>query len=122
MLNDPANTAYGNLEQKEQGFYTNTILPIITLSEEKKRQVLLTKEEASKAYDMGDYFRIPADNRDLNYEKYLELGSPNISLSEEYNSCNTRILSVEEIKSKLLEIDFVRQELEKWRNSIGWNF
>ena len=81
---------------------------------EKKYEVLLTKEEASKAVDLGEYYRVPADNRDLNYEKYLEIGSHKISSSHEYNSDNTKILTIQEIKEKLLSLDEVRKELFEW--------
>ncbi len=78
---------------------------------EKMYEALLTKEEAAKAIDMGDYFRVPADNRDLNYGKYIENGNHKISVAEEYNSINTRILNVEEVKQKLIQLPFVREEL-----------
>ena len=92
----------------------NEIKVIGTRHGEKIYEVLLTKEEAAKAIDIGDFYRIPADNRDLNYGKYLEEGSPKITLTDEYNSNNTKILSVEEIKEKLLELNFVKDELRKW--------
>lgn len=93
---------------------TNEINIIGTRHGEKIYEVLLTKEEAAKAIDMGDFYRIPADNRDLNYGKYLEEGSPKITLTDEYNSNNTKNLSVEEIKEKLLTLHFVKDELRKW--------
>ncbi|MBO0600921.1 polysaccharide biosynthesis protein [Sporosarcina sp. E16_3] len=92
----------------------NEIKVIGTRHGEKIYEVLLTKEEAAKAIDMGDFYRIPADNRDLNYGKYLEEGSPKITLTNEYNSNNTKILSVEEIKEMLLNLNFVKDELRKW--------
>ena len=78
---------------------------------EKMYEVLLTKEEAAKAIDMGDFYRVPADCRNLNYEKYLDEGSHQISLTDEYNSQNTKILSVEEIKGILLNLSYIRDEL-----------
>jgi len=75
--------------------------------------VLLTKEEAAKAIDMSDFYRIPADNRDLNYGKYLEEGLPKITLSDEYNSNNTKILTVAEIKEILLKLPLLQEELQK---------
>ena len=92
----------------------NEINIIGTRHGEKIYEVLLTKEEAAKAIDMGDFYRIPADNRDLNYAKYLDEGSPKIMLTDEYNSSNTKILSVDEIKEKLLNLHFVKEELRKW--------
>lgn len=93
----------------------NPIQVIGTRHGEKNYEVLLTKEEASKAIDMGNFYRVPADNRDLNYEK-LEAGSTKITNSDEYNSSNTHILTIEEIKKRLLDLDFIRKELELWRN------
>lgn len=75
----------------------------------------MTKEEAAKSIDKGKFYRIPDDNRDLNYAKYLEDGSPKISLTDEYNSNNTQILSIDEIKEKLLTLDEVKAELLTWR-------
>lgn len=92
----------------------NEVKVIGTRHGEKMYEVLMTKEEAAKAIDMGEFYRIPADNRDLNYEKYLEKGSVRISRAEEYNSNNTNILGIEEIKEKLLKLEYIREELEKW--------
>ncbi|EJO2020314.1 polysaccharide biosynthesis protein [Vibrio vulnificus] len=83
---------------------------------EKLYEALLTKEEAAKAIDMGGFFRVPSDNRDLNYSKYLEDGSEKISLSDEYNSNNTKILNVREIEDKLLSLKYVQDELVKWNS------
>lgn len=106
----------GDLAQavKEIFHADNEIYTIGTRHGEKMYEVLLTKEEAAKAVDMGDFYRIPADNRDLNYEKYLEEGSTKITLSDEYNSNNTRILSVDEIKERLLQLDYIQDELKEW--------
>ncbi|MGE7930150.1 polysaccharide biosynthesis protein [Lysinibacillus xylanilyticus] len=92
----------------------NNIQIIGTRHGEKIYEVLLTKEEAAKAIDMGNFYRIPADNRDLNYGKYLDEGSPKITLTDEYNSTNTKILSVTEIKEKLLKLPLVQEELHNW--------
>lgn len=92
----------------------NEIKVIGTRHGEKMYEVLLTKEEAAKAVDKGDFYKVPADNRDLNYEKYLEEGSIEISLTDEYNSNNTKILSVQEIKEKLLQLDYIQEELKNW--------
>ena len=92
----------------------NEIKVIGTRHGEKMYEVLVTKEEAAKAIDKGDFYRVPADNRDLNYEKYLEEGSMEISLTDEYNSNNTKILSIHEIKEKLLQLDYIKEELETW--------
>ena len=92
----------------------NTIQIIGTRHGEKMYEVLCTKEEAAKAIDMGKFYRIPADNRDLNYGKYLEEGSPKITLTDEYNSNNTQRLSVADIIEKLLTLPLIQKELLHW--------
>lgn len=106
----------GDLAQalKELFNVDNEIKVIGTRHGEKMYEVLLTKEEAAKAIDRGDFYKVPADNRDLNYEKYLEEGSPKITLTDEYSSNNTNILSIEEIKERLLSIDEIKEELRVW--------
>lgn len=79
---------------------------------EKVYETLLTKEEFLKAEDMGNYYRVPADNRDLNYDKYYVSGNEKLSSIEEYTSHNTDILSVEEVKEKLLTLGIIREELK----------
>jgi len=110
----------GDLAQalKELFKVDNEIKIIGTRHGEKMYEVLLTKEEAAKAIDMGNFYRIPADNRDLNYEKYIKEGSTKITLAEEYNSNNTQILSVEEIKKRLLNLYYIKEELHKWNGGI----
>ena len=92
----------------------NEIKVIGTRHGEKRYETLLTKEEYVIAEDMGGFFRIPADTRDLNYDKYFVDGDKKLSSDEEYNSDNTQRLSVEQIKEKLLSLDFVRNELENF--------
>ena len=65
---------------------------------------------------MGDFFRVPADNRDLNYERYFEQGHTEKARLEEFTSDNTRILNVEQVKEKLLSLEYVRQEIESYMN------
>ncbi|MDD3960113.1 MAG: polysaccharide biosynthesis protein [Oscillospiraceae bacterium] len=81
---------------------------------EKLYETLLTKEEHVVAEDMGDFFRVPADRRDLNYEKYFSEGSQELSSEDEYNSHNTKRLTVGEIKEKLLSLEYVAKRLEEW--------
>jgi UDP-N-acetylglucosamine 4,6-dehydratase len=76
---------------------------------------LLTKEEYIKAEDMGGFFRVPADKRDLNYDKYFVEGDVCLSVSDEYNSHNTYRLNVEEIKDKLLQLNYIKTELSNWK-------
>lgn len=96
-------------------FQANNAIQIIgTRHGEKMYEVLCTKEEAAKAIDMGHFYRIPADNRNLNYGKYLDEGSPKITLTDEYNSNNTQQLSVADIKVKLLTLPLIQEELLHW--------
>lgn len=108
----PASTV-GDLAQAiKELFKSDTKINVIgTRHGEKAHETLMTKEESAKAEDMGGYYRIPADNRDLNYEKYLEDGSKKISEAEEYTSHNTERLDVEGTKKKLLTVDYVKEEL-----------
>ncbi|GHV12683.1 UDP-glucose 4-epimerase [Fibrobacterales bacterium] len=78
---------------------------------EKKYETLLTKEECLHATDLGDFYRVPADNRDLNYEQYFEHGKTEPSKLEEFNSNNTTQLDTEKTKRKLLETDYIKMEL-----------
>lgn len=89
----------------------NEIKTIGTRHGEKLYESLLTREEMAHADDMGGYYRIPADNRDLNYNKYFVEGEENLAQFEDYTSHNTQRLSVPEIKEKLLTLDYIRQEL-----------
>ena len=89
----------------------NEIQYIGTRHGEKKYETLLTKEESLHAFDLGNFFRVPADNRDLNYGKYFEEGQTEQSRLEEFNSDNTKILSVEEVKEILLKLDYVKEQL-----------
>jgi len=92
------------------------IVIIGTRHGEKLYETLLTREEMAKAEDLGRYYRIPADNRDLNYEKYFSSGSPQISYGWEYTSHNTERLDVEGVKKLLLQLDYIQQELKDWGN------
>ena len=78
---------------------------------EKLYETLVTREEMSKAIDMGEYYRIPCDNRDLNYDKYFTKGNEEISKIEDYHSHNTRRLDVEGMKELLLKLRFVREDM-----------
>ncbi|POA55733.1 MULTISPECIES: polysaccharide biosynthesis protein [unclassified Pseudomonas] len=78
---------------------------------EKLYESLVSREEMVKAKNMGRYYRIPADNRDLNYDKYILEGQPEANLVDDYTSHNTDLLNVEEIKSLLLTLPFIRDSL-----------
>ena len=74
-------------------------------------ETLLTKEECAKAEDMGNFFRVPADNRTLNYDKFFTEGNVKAVMIDEFNSDNTRLLSVCEVKEKLLSLDYIKDLL-----------
>ncbi len=80
---------------------------------EKMYETLLTNEECSHAVDMGDFYRVPADNRDLNYDNYFNNGEKDRNLLHEFNSNNTRMLTVEETKEKIAALAYIREEMEK---------
>jgi UDP-glucose 4-epimerase len=79
---------------------------------EKLYETLLTNEECASAVDLGDYFRVPSDKRGLNYDKYYIDGNPKRAEITEFNSANTQLLSVDEVKEKLLKLEFIQQELK----------
>jgi UDP-glucose 4-epimerase len=79
---------------------------------EKLYESLLTREEKIKAEDMGDYYRIPADNRDLNYANYFSEGEVDMSTIEDYHSHNTERLDVEGMKKLLLKLDFISEDIK----------
>lgn len=81
---------------------------------EKMYETLLTNEECAHAIDMGDFYRVPADTRDLNYDKYFSDGDEDRNLLEEFNSDNTVLMTVGEVKDKLLTVPMVQKELEAW--------
>ena len=95
------NPKYGETEVKVIG----------TRHGEKLYETLVTREEMSKAIDMGNYYRIPCDTRDLNYDKFFTEGSEDVSKIEDYHSHNTRRLDVEGMKEQLLRLRFVREDL-----------
>ena len=81
---------------------------------EKKYESLLTAEEADRAIDMGDFYRVPSDKRDLNYNKFIDEGNEETERLGEYNSDNTEQLTIDEMAEKLLKLDYIQQELATW--------
>ena len=80
---------------------------------EKMYETLLTKEECAKAVDMGNFYRVPADNRSLNYDKFFVEGDKERAKIDEFNSNNTKILNVKETKAKIADLDYIKEELAK---------
>lgn len=83
---------------------------------EKMYETLLTNEECAHAIDMGNFYRVPCDKRDLNYEKYFSKGNEKRNVLKEYNSKNTQILNVNQVKKKLLSLKYIQDELKEWNN------
>lgn len=82
---------------------------------EKMYETLLTNEECAHAIDMGNFYRVPCDKRDLNYDKYFKDGDEKRNKLTEFNSNNTDLLNVEEVKEKLLSLEYIREELKNWK-------
>jgi UDP-glucose 4-epimerase len=89
----------------------NEIKVIGTRHGEKLYESLISREEMAKSKDMGKYYRIPADNRDLNYRKYFVEGEEKISQLDDYTSHNTERLTVSEVKSLVSKLDYVKEQL-----------
>lgn len=83
---------------------------------EKMYETLLTNEECAHALDLGNFYRVPCDKRDLNYDKYFKDGDTGRNPLTEFNSNNTELLDVEQVKKKLLELAYIREQLEAWEN------
>ncbi|MGB4661072.1 MAG: polysaccharide biosynthesis protein [Mobilitalea sp.] len=113
----PATTIGVLAEAVQELFAINNEIKIIGIRHgEKMYETLLTNEECIHAIDMGDFYRVPADKRDLNYDKYFIEGMQEKTRLTEFNSNNTKLLSVEQTKEKLLSLKYIRDELEAWRN------
>lgn len=108
----PASTI-GELAQAIKEIFNapNPIKVIGTRHGEKLYETLCTREEMGKATDLGKYYQIPADNRDLNYGNYFENGNVSVSSFEDYNSHNAFRLNIEQIKEKLLSLDYIKNQL-----------
>jgi UDP-N-acetylglucosamine 4,6-dehydratase len=113
----PASTIADLAQAVKELFHADNEIKIIgTRHGEKLYETLLTREEMVFAEDLGGYYRIPADTRSLNYDKYFVTGSEQISYGWEYTSQNTKRLDVEQVKELLLTLDFIRHELKNWRD------
>ena len=84
---------------------------------EKMYETLLTNEECANAIDMGDFYRVPMDKRNLNYDKYFVHGNKERIYIKEYNSNNTKLLNIEEVKNKLLSLKYIQDEVNAWRKN-----
>ncbi len=110
----PASTIADLVQAMKEIFQVNNEVKIIgTRHGEKVYETLLSREEMAKVEDLGDYYRVPADTRSLNYDQYFETGDENLSREQEYNSHNTRRLNISAIKELLLSLDYIQGELKE---------
>ena len=113
----PATTIEVLAQAVKELFHADNEIKVIGIRHgEKMYETLLTNEECANAIDMGDFYRVPADKRDLNYDKYFKDGIHEKAELTEFNSNNTELLTVEETKEKLLTLTYVREEIKKWEN------
>jgi len=108
----------GDLAQAvKELFHVDNEIKIIGIRHgEKMYETLLTNEECARAIDLGNFYRVPSDKRDLNYEKYFTQGDQKRSRLTEFNSNNTVRLNVEQVKQKLLSLQYIRDEIAAWEN------
>lgn len=112
----PASTVKDLAQALIELFEANTEIKIIgTRHGEKKHETLVNREEMAKAIDLPGYYRIPADTRDLNYDKYFENGEAKLTEIQDYTSENTNRLNLVDIKAKLLSLRYVTRELESYK-------
>lgn len=98
-------------------FHADTPVKVIGIRHgEKMYETLLTKEECARATDLGNFYRVPCDKRDLNYDKYFVQGDTEQVKLTEFNSDNTTRLDVEQVKEKLLSLEYIRSEITAWEN------
>ncbi len=108
----------GDLAQavKELFHADNPITVIGIRHGEKMYETLLTNEECAHAIDLGNFYRVPADKRDLNYDKYFSQGNLERTALSEFNSDNTQLMNVEQVKEKLLSLAYIQNEIAEWEN------
>lgn len=96
-------------------FHVNNEVRVIGIRHgEKMYETLLTNEECENAVDMGHFYRVPCDKRDLNYDKYFKEGNIKRNVLTEFNSNNTELLNLEQVKDKLLALEYIRDEITEW--------
>ncbi|QRN85469.1 polysaccharide biosynthesis protein [Clostridia bacterium] len=113
----PATTIEVLAQAVKELFHADNEIKVIGIRHgEKMYETLLTNEECSHAVDMGNFYRVPADKRDLNYDKYFTDGDQKREELSEFNSNNTELLTVEQTKEKLLTLSYIRNEINDWEN------
>lgn len=109
----PASTVADLAQALKEVFHKSNEIQIIgTRHGEKLYESLISREEMAHAEDLGGYYRIPADNRDLNYAKYFSEGDETVSVAEDYTSHNTVRLNVDQVKELLLTLDYIKEQLD----------
>jgi UDP-N-acetylglucosamine 4,6-dehydratase len=113
----PASTIGVLAQAVKELFHSDAETKVIGIRHgEKMYETLLTNEECAVAIDLGSFYCVPADNRDLNYDKYFTNGNIQRNTLTEFNSDNTDQMTVEQVKEKLLSLDYIKAELAKWEN------
>ena len=113
----PACTIEVQAQAVKELFHSDDEIKVIGIRHgEKMYETLLTNEECANAIDMGNFYRVPCDKRDLNYDKYFKDGDIERNPLTEFNSNNTELLNVEQVKDKLLSLQYIRDELEEREN------
>lgn len=113
----PATTIEVLAQAVKELFHAENEIKVIGIRHgEKMYETLLTNEECAHAIDMGDFYKVPADKRDLNYDKYFSDGEQGRAKLSEFNSNNTELLTVEQTKEKLLTLSYIRDEIKAWEN------
>ncbi|MBS5397892.1 MAG: polysaccharide biosynthesis protein [Lachnospiraceae bacterium] len=113
----PACTIEVQAQAVKELFHSDDEIKVIGIRHgEKMYETLLTNEECANAVDMGNFYRVPCDKRDLNYDKYFKDGDVERNPLTEFNSNNTELLDVKQVKEKLLSLKYIRDELEEWNS------
>lgn len=113
----PACTIEVQAQAVKELFHSDDEIKVIGIRHgEKMYETLLTNEECANAIDMGNFYRVPCDKRDLNYDKYFKDGDVERNPLTEFNSNNTELLNVEQVKAKMLELQYIRDELDEWES------
>ena len=103
----------------EEVFHVANPIKVIGIRHgEKMYETLLTNEECGHAIDMGNFYRVPCDKRDLNYDKYFKEGDVERNPLTEFNSNNTELLDVEQVKEKLISLSYIQDELKEWEERL----
>jgi UDP-glucose 4-epimerase len=111
----PASTIGDLAQAVKELFHSECDTKVIGIRHgEKMYETLLTNEECAHAMDLGNFYRVPADNRDLNYDNYFKKGNEKRNVLTEFNSSNTQLLTVAQIKEKLLTLKYIQEELKAW--------